>query len=73
MAEVFTTKQAADYLGVTQEAVASLIRRGHLSATEPLGKGRGYLIPAAEVRARKKLAAKGQLPTGGRPAKNSQK
>lgn len=69
MERYLTTAEAAASLGVSTEAVCSLIRRGHLSAIEPIGPGRGYLIPAAEIaaRARKKRAKK--LPRGGRPKK----
>lgn len=69
MKPYLTTAEAAAVLGVSTEAVCSLIRRGHLSATEPVGAGRGYLIPAAEIatRVRKKRARK--LPRGGRPKK----
>lgn len=69
MKPYLTTAEAAAALGVSTEAVCSLIRRGHLSAIEPIGSGRGYLVPAAEValRARKKRGKK--LPRGGRPKK----
>lgn len=73
MPDHYTTAQAAAALGVSTEAVASLIRRGHLPATEPLGKGRGYLIPAAAIRARKRAKKADKLPVGGRPKKQVEK
>lgn len=72
MPEHYTTAQAAEYLGVTPDAITSLIRRGHLPAIEPVGKGRGYLIPAASVHARKRRKKADKLPVGGRPKKDSE-
>jgi hypothetical protein len=63
-----TTAQAAKALGVSIACVTSLCRRGKLAgATEPLGAGRGYLIPADAVAARLRAAKSGKLPKGGRP------
>ena len=68
MPEYYTTAQAASYLGISQTAVSSLVRRGHFTKHEPLGPGNGYLIPAKEVHARKRRKRAGRLPKGGRPS-----
>lgn len=65
-----TAAQAAERLGVTKRCVTSLIARGHLPATEPLGPGRGYLIPAASIAARLRKTRENRLPKGGRPRKS---
>ena len=65
-----TAAQAAERLGMTKRCVISLIARGHLPATEPLGPGRGYLIPAAAVAARARKHRENRLPKGGRPRKS---
>lgn len=66
-----TAAQAAERLGVTKRCVISLVARGHLPATEPLGRGRGYLILAAAVYRRAKQRGLHRLPVGGRPPKSN--
>lgn len=67
MPDQITLADAAKRLGVTDKRIHALIQAGKLPATEPLGKGRGYLVDSAAVEARRRLKSRGKLPKGGRP------
>lgn len=62
MKDRITTAEASKRLGVTTTRVRAMLKAGIL-AGEPFG--RDWMIDAASVAKRKRLADKGKLPKGG--------
>lgn len=70
MTDYLTTAEASQRLGCSPQFVRSLIARGYLpGAYEPIGPGRGWLIPAASVSQRLRRHKKNGPNKGGRPRK----
>lgn len=61
-----TIAEAASRLGITATRVRQLIDLGKLPAVK---FGRDWQVDESSVAKRQRIAAKGRLPKGGRPAK----
>lgn len=68
--DIFTTQQAADYLGISSRQVIKLIDKEYLAANR---YGWSYLIPRETLIDYEQRKAMGKVPSVGRPRKTKQK